>query len=119
MSASVLVVDDERAIRDAIGFLLRDEGYQVRQAGDGAEAWAEIQRAVPDLLLTDVKMPHLDGIALIRRARDEGHGFPVIIMTAQRARVDAPRVHHLPKPFDLDELLALIERLLDEAELEA
>jgi DNA-binding response OmpR family regulator len=64
--------------------------------------------------LTDVKMPHLDGIALVRRSRSQGHGFPVIIMTAHGARLEAPRVHHLPKPFDIDELLAMVERLLDE-----
>jgi CheY-like chemotaxis protein len=105
---TVLVVEDEPAIRDVVVDLLEDEGYAVRQAADGLEAIDELDMDDVDLVLSDVRMPRLDGPALARRLRRHGHAVPVVLMSAVDAEVDLPGVHFLPKPFDRDHLLHAI-----------
>jgi DNA-binding response OmpR family regulator len=112
---AILVVDDERSICDVLADLLQDEGYDVSRAYDGTTALAAAEHHRPDLVLADVMMPGLDGIALIRRLRERGLRVPAVLMSAVYDDVDLPRVRFVPKPFDVDDLLGIIERLLRSA----
>ncbi len=114
----ILVVDDERAVRDGLSRALGLEGYAVELASDGAEA-IEIIRARPaDAVVLDVLMPRLDGLETCRRLRAEGNMTPVLMLTA-RVEVgdrveglDAGADDYLAKPFALDELLARLRAIL-------
>jgi DNA-binding response OmpR family regulator len=109
---TILVVDDEQTICDLLAELFEDEGYQVCRAYDGATALAAAERCRPDLILSDVMMPGLNGVSLTEQLRDRGLRMPVVLMSAVYADVDLPHVRFLPKPFDVDDVIALVERLL-------
>ena len=85
---TVLVVEDEPAIREVVADLLEDEGYAVRQAADGLEAIDELEVDGVDLVLSDVRMPRLDGPALARRLRRHGYAVPVVLMSAVDVEID-------------------------------
>ena len=107
---TVLVVDDEPLIADLVAHALRDEGYAVRVAADGVWALAAAEDAAPDLLLSDVRMPRMNGVNLARELRDRHPDLPVILFSAQYDGLDYPElgVRFLPKPFDLSALLAAV-----------
>jgi DNA-binding response OmpR family regulator len=107
----VLVVDDERPIVDLLQDLLQDQGYEVRRAYDGMTALQLIEREQPDLVVTDVMMPRLDGLALFNEIRTRTPTLPVILMSAAVTprKIDATFV---PKPFDIDTLLDLVDEKL-------
>jgi two-component system response regulator HydG len=120
----VLVVDDDTSARAALVELLREEGYTVRSAADGFKALGQVDDWTPDLVLTDVQMPGMDGIELMRKLRERFEGVGVIVMTAhgsvQRA-VAAMREgadDYLTKPLDLEELLLVVRRALATHELQ-
>ena len=105
----ILIVDDEANARNALAELLHDEGYEVATAGDGAAARARIAELHPDLVLSDVQLPGLDGVALHDAA---GHDGPAFVLMSARPRprgLVAPFVH---KPIQIDELVATIEGAL-------
>lgn len=112
--ATVLIVDDERHIVDLLDDLFRDEGYRVRRAYDGLAALAALDREMPDLVIADVMMPRLDGLTLYNRIRERTRHLPVILMSAAVTprSIDATFV---PKPFDIDILLDLVEETLGES----
>jgi two-component system cell cycle sensor histidine kinase/response regulator CckA len=105
---TVLIVEDEPAIRAVVAALLEEEGYAVRRARNGLEALAVVDSDPVDLILSDVVMPHLDGASLVRRLRQRGVLVPVVLMSAVYADVDLPGVPFVPKPFDVDRLLEAI-----------
>ena len=111
-TATVLVVDDEPAIRQVIATLLEDEGYLVRHAKDGLEALDAINGDRIDLIVSDVVMPRLDGASLVRKLRGRGHLMPVVLMSAIYADVDLPGVRFMPKPFEIDRLLGTVASAL-------
>src|SRR5438093_6087569 len=78
----ILVVDDEVNARTALAELLRDEGYAVETAADGFKALPKLDDFAPDLVLTDLKMPGLDGLELMRKARERDPERAVVVMTA-------------------------------------
>ena len=78
---TVLVVDDEEVIRSFLGRLLRGEGFQVRTAASGAEALQVMAREMPDVVLLDLRMPGMDGAALLRRIRELHGDVPVVVIT--------------------------------------
>jgi CheY-like chemotaxis protein len=108
---SILIVDDERIICDLLAELLEDEGYRVVRAYDGVSGLAAAEKRRPDLILTDVMMPGIDGVTLIRRLRDRGVRAPAVLMSAVYADVDLPHVRFVPKPFDVDDILDVVDRL--------
>ena len=109
----VLVVDDEPAIVELIALVLEEEAMEVVRAYDGAQAWAILQTRPVDLLLSDIMMPRLDGLQLLRLVRESpGLGSLPVILTSAVNKVDASGLAFLAKPFDLDVLLALVERYL-------
>jgi two-component system, OmpR family, response regulator MprA len=115
----VLVVDDERAVRDSLRRALELEGYEVELAVDGGEALHRLEaNGQPDAVILDVLMPGVDGLEVCRRIRGKGNPVPVLMLTA-RAEVenrvsglDAGADDYLPKPFALEELLARLRALL-------
>src|SRR5919112_5400307 len=80
--ACILVVEDEPVIRELMAILLEEEGYTVRQACDGLEALETLEQHPVDLVLSDVKMPRLDGASLAHQLRAQEHPLPVILMSA-------------------------------------
>jgi len=116
--ARILVVDDEAAARSGLEKLLRQAGYTVVSAGDGRQALAAADEGAPDLVVTDLKMPVMDGMALLARLREQDRELPVIVATAfgeVSAAVEAMRAgasDFLTKPIDIDVLTLSIERCL-------
>jgi two-component system, OmpR family, response regulator MprA len=115
----VLVVDDERAVRDSLRRALELEGYDVELAADGAEALYRLEaNGQPDALILDVLMPGVDGLEVSRRLRSKGNTVPILMLTARAevesrvAGLDAGADDYLAKPFALEELLARLRALL-------
>ena len=116
---SVLVVDDEPAVRESLRRALELEGYSVELAADGEEAMTRLERPEqPDAVILDILMPRVDGLEVCRRLRSSGNAVPVLMLTAQAevdsrvAGLDAGADDYLPKPFALAELLARLRALL-------
>ncbi|WP_435770323.1 response regulator transcription factor [Nocardioides sp. SYSU DS0651] len=116
--ARVLVVDDDRAVRESLRRSLEFNGYDVHLASDGAEALAGIGAVAPDVVVMDVMMPKLDGLEATRALRAAGNDVPVLVLTARDAvgdrveGLDAGADDYLAKPFALEELLARLRALL-------
>jgi CheY-like chemotaxis protein len=116
-------VDDDPEILEATGQVLREWGYTVDEALDGATALSLARKAQPDLVLVDLMMPVMDGWTLIRRMREENllDGTPLVVFSADRdAREKARDLEAqaaLRKPFELEELQDVVERLLSQKPL--
>jgi DNA-binding NtrC family response regulator len=121
--ANILVVDDEPNARTALAEILKGEGYAVETAGDGFKAIARMAEFAPDLVLTDLKMPGLDGVELMKKVKEQDPELPVVVMTAFGAvetAVSAMRAgaaDYLQKPLNSDELLIVLERALERTKL--
>jgi two-component system, OmpR family, response regulator MprA len=118
----ILVVDDERAVRESLRRALELEGYQVELAEDGEQALERVAGiTAPDAVILDVLMPGIDGLEVCRRLRAEANAVPVLMLTARAevdsrvAGLDAGADDYLPKPFALAELLARLRALLRRA----
>jgi len=121
--ARILVVDDEPNARSALAEILKAEGYAVETAADGFKALARVSDFDPDLVLTDLKMPGLDGVELMGKLKEQDPELPVVVMTAFAAvetAVAAMRqgaANYLTKPLNTDELLIVLERALERTKL--
>jgi two-component system response regulator HydG len=119
----IIVVDDKVALAETLADGLTDRGYDARALSSGREALAELRAGHVDVLVTDLRMPDLDGLALIEAAHEGGSTVPVIVMTAYGAidsAVESIRrgaFHYLTKPFKLDELVVFVERALADGAL--
>jgi two-component system response regulator MprA len=116
--AAVLLVDDDAPIRRMLERTLAAEGYDVTSAADGGAALASVERSMPDVIVLDVAMPGLDGLAVTRRLRAKGLQVPILLLTARDALgervagLDAGADDYLVKPFEVEELTARIRALL-------
>jgi two-component system response regulator MprA len=118
VAVRILVVDDDRAVRESLRRSLSFNGYSVVLAHDGVEALDMISSDRPDALVLDVMMPRLDGLEVCRHLRSTGDDLPILVLTARDsvservAGLDAGADDYLPKPFALEELLARMRALL-------
>ncbi|MDH6218556.1 response regulator transcription factor [Streptomyces pseudovenezuelae] len=123
MARKILLADDDEAVRDGVGRLLRFEGYETVLAGDGRAALdlIGVPEGEPDLVLMDVTMPELDGLAATRRIRASGCMVPILMLTGRHAvgdrivALDNGADDYLMKPFATEELLARVRALLRRA----
>lgn len=119
----VLVADDDRAVRESVARALELEGYDVATTADGVQTLTLARRESFDVLVVDVTMPHIDGMAVCRVLRADGDRTPVLLLTARSripdraAGLDAGADDYLPKPFEVPELLARLRALLRRAAL--
>ncbi len=114
----LLVVDDDRGLRDVLRRALSLAGYDVRLSETGSDALAEVAAGAPDAVVLDIGLPDIDGLEVCRLLRREGNRVPVLILTARDAvadridGLDAGADDYLVKPFDIDELRARLRALL-------
>jgi two-component system response regulator MprA len=117
-SVRVLIVDDDRSVRDALRRALRLGGYEVEVAEGGQHALTQVAATSPDAVVLDVGMPDIDGIEVCRRLRDAGNRVPVLMLTARDAvedridGLDAGADDYVVKPFDVGELKARLRALM-------
>ncbi|MEM6517767.1 MAG: response regulator transcription factor [Cyanobacteria bacterium P01_D01_bin.71] len=121
MTGKVLLVDDEAGLREAVQAYLEDSGFAVEVASNATEGWEKLQLATPDILISDIMMPQVDGYEFLQQVREDPRykSLPVVFLTARgmtrdriqgySAGVDA----YLPKPFDPDELVAIVSNLIE------
>ncbi len=114
----VLIVDDDRSLREALRRALMLGGYDTVSVASGEEALTQVDHASPDALVLDIGLPGLDGLEVCRRLRDDGNRVPVLMLTARDAiedridGLDAGADDYLVKPFDVGELKARLRALL-------
>jgi DNA-binding NtrC family response regulator len=119
----ILIVDDESNARAALSEILREEGYATESAADGFKALGKLEEFGPDVILTDLKMPGLDGIAFMEKARAAAPGAVFVVMTAfgtVSSAVEAMKKgaeNYLLKPLDPEALGAVVERAMEKAKL--
>lgn len=117
-AVSVLVVDDDQAVRDSLARSLTYSGYEVTTAANGVEAMERLSSWRPDAVVMDVMMPRMDGLEVTRRLRISGNDVPMLLLTARDSvtdrvdGLDAGGDDYLVKPFALDELLARLRALV-------
>ncbi|HWJ15400.1 MAG TPA: sigma-54 dependent transcriptional regulator [Gemmatimonadaceae bacterium] len=125
LKPSVLIVDDETGILDSLNILLRNEGFAPRLAHGGKEGLEKISEMSPDIVLTDIRMPHVSGVEILAAAREADPDVPVILMTAQATlqsamqAVNAGAYYYIQKPFRNDELVAILRRAAEHRNLRA
>ncbi|NCN04786.1 MAG: response regulator [Spirochaetales bacterium] len=120
MAKTILVVDDSNAVRQSVAFTLEQAGYTVIQAVDGLDGVSKSEVHKPDLIITDVNMPNLDGIGLVRKVRENPANkfLPIIVLTteAQKTKMDegkeAGATGWIVKPFDSDKLLGVVKKVI-------
>jgi two-component system, chemotaxis family, chemotaxis protein CheY len=120
MSKTIMTVDDSSSMRQMIVFTLQDAGYQVLEASDGLQALSRIENAQVHMVITDLNMPNMDGIALIRalRAHASYKFVPIIMLTTEsqdsskQAGRAAGATGWIVKPFQPTQLLAVVKKVL-------
>jgi len=120
MSARLLLVDDEPGLREAVQAYLEDSNFAVEVASNARDGWEILQRYNPDLLISDIMMPQVDGYQFLKQVREDPRykALPVVFLTAKGMTSDRIQGYqagcdaYLSKPFDPDELVAIITNLL-------
>lgn len=117
----VLLVDDEPGLREAVKAYLEDSGFTVQAASNAQEGWDFLQQKTPDVLISDIMMPQVDGYAFLKQVREDPRfkGLPVVFLTARGMTSDRIQGYtagcdaYLPKPFDPEELVAIVTNLVE------
>ncbi|NJO39699.1 MAG: response regulator transcription factor [Cyanobacteria bacterium CRU_2_1] len=121
MAGQLLLVDDEPGLREAVKAYLEDDGFTVHVASNAREGWDLLQQTSPDLVISDIMMPHVDGYQFLKQLRDDPRyqALPVVFLTARGMTSDRIQGYnagcdaYLSKPFDPDELVAIVSNLLN------
>ncbi len=119
-TGNILLVDDEPGLREAVQAYLEDSGFTVRSASNAKEGWDLLQQETPDVLISDIMMPQVDGYAFLAQVRDDIRfkGLPVLFLTARGMTTDRIQGYnagcdaYLSKPFDPEELVAVVSNLM-------
>ncbi len=119
-SGNILLVDDEPGIRESVQVYLEDSGFIVRTASNAQEGWTLLQQETPDVLISDIMMPQVDGHAFLAQVREDVRfkGLPVVFLTARGMTRDRIQGYnsgcdaYLSKPFDPEELVAVVSNLI-------
>ena len=123
--ATILVVDDKDMMRDSLSMALSRAGHKAVTTGDPSEAVGLVRQHRPACLITDLKMPKMDGIELLQRVKAEQPDLPVVLMTAYATistAVQAMRLgafDYVQKPFESDEIQMVVERAIEHSKLVA
>lgn len=126
MNTTILVVEDDHSMRDGLRVTLELEGYDVVTASDGQVAVEYLETSTPDLIVADVKMPHMDGLTFLSTVRENEawRRIPIIMVTAaadaetrSSARWRGAQAY-MTKPFDLEDLLATVSRILTQGQVD-
>lgn len=120
MAKTILTIDDSKAVRDMVAFALEPEGYRVVGAEDGAQGLVQLRKEHPDLVITDLNMPVMDGIEFIKNARAEADigSVPIVMLTTETAPdmkakgKEAGATGWIDKPFDAAKLCLVARKLL-------
>ena len=120
-TGQLLLVDDEPGLRQAVQAYLEDDGFTVHVASNAQEGWDLLQRILPDLVISDVMMPQVDGFQFLKQLREDTRfqSLPVVFLTARGMTTDRIQGYnagcdaYLSKPFDPDELVAIVSNLLE------
>ena len=120
MSARLLLVDDEPGLREAVQAYLEDSNFVVEVASNARDGWELLQQHNPDLLISDIMMPQVDGYQFLKQVREDPRykALPVVFLTAKGMTSDRIQGYtagcdaYLSKPFDPDELVAIVTNLL-------
>lgn len=121
ISGKILLVDDEPGLREAVQAYLEDSGFNVNAASSANEGWDILQSYLPDLVITDIMMPQVDGYQFLQKLREDPRfkALPVVFLTAKGMTTDRIQGYqagcdaYLSKPFDPEELVAIVENLLE------
>ena len=121
MSGNILLVDDEPGLREAVQAYLEDSGFTVHVASNATQGWEMLQQVAPELVISDIMMPQVDGYQFLQQMRDDPRykAMPVVFLTARGMTSDRIQGYqagcdaYLPKPFDPDELVAIVQGLID------
>lgn len=118
MSKTILAVDDSLTVRELVSFVLGNAGFTVLLAEDGVEGLAQLERSSPDVIITDINMPRLDGFGFIEKARDgKAKATPILVLTteidaAKKARArTAGATGWIVKPFNPTQLVEAVRRV--------
>ena len=119
MSKKILAVDDSKTMRDMVAFTLRGAGYDVVEANDGEDALSKLGGDSVNLVITDINMPRLDGIGLIKKLRADPSykSTPILVLTTESegSKKDEGRqagaTGWIVKPFDPDQLLKVVQKV--------
>jgi DNA-binding NtrC family response regulator len=123
VSGTILIVDDERTLARAVRAFLQEAGYEAELAGDAEQALGMLESLRPDVIFSDVRLPGMSGIELLRRIREFDPALPVVIMTAYgtiEGAVEAVKLgafDYLKKPVDLEELKLLADRAREHSQM--
>src|ERR1700745_3075903 len=115
---NVLVVDDEAVLAEMVSMALRYEGWNIATAGDGASALESARSQRPDVVVLDVMLPHMSGLAVLRKIREQNTQVPALRLTAKEAVEDriagltAGGDDYVTKPFSLEEVVLRLRALL-------
>jgi DNA-binding NarL/FixJ family response regulator len=121
MAGTILLVDDEPGLREAVQAYLEDSGFTVHVASNATQGWELLQQVSPNLVISDIMMPQVDGYQFLQQMREDPRykAMPVVFLTARGMTSDRIEGYqagcdaYLPKPFDPDELVAIVQGLLD------
>jgi len=121
MTGQLLLVDDEPGLRQAVQAYLEDSGFTVQVASNAREGWELLEQTLPDLVISDIMMPQVDGYQFLKQMREDPRfeTLPVVFLTARGMTTDRIQGYqagcdaYLPKPFDPEELVAIVNSLLD------
>jgi two-component system response regulator HydG len=119
----VLLIDDEQSLIETLSVLLKREGFEVISALTGADGLDSFDETEPDVVLTDVRMPKMDGVEVLEQIRERCAHTPVVLMTAQASlqsaiqAVNLGATHYIQKPFENEELIAVLRRSMDWGEM--